>query len=167
MANTYTLIEAKTLGSTTASVAFTSIPQTYTDLVLNYSIRGTNGDGFRGIRLSVNGSTANLSVRQLQGLGSGTPGSYTGTNDIGAGNTAGSTSNTFAPGQIYFSNYTSSNSKSFSGETASETNATFAILQKYSGLYSSSSAISSLGISFDANDIAANSSFYLYGIKNS
>ena len=167
MATTYTLIDKSILGSNQSSVTFSSILSTYTDLMLSYSVRGTNVDGFRGLRLSVNGSTANLSVQQLQGLGSGTPGSYTGTNDIGAGNTAGSTSNTFTSGQIYFTNYTSSNNKSFSGETAGETNATFAILQMYGGLYSSSSAISSLSIAFDVGQIVSGSSFYLYGIKNS
>jgi hypothetical protein len=167
MATTYTLIDKTILTGNQASVTFSSISNTYTDILFSYSIRGTNVDSFRGLRLSVNGSTANLSVRQFQGLGSGTPGSYTGTNDIGAGNTAGSTSNTFTSGQIYFTNYTSSNNKPFSGETASENNASLAILQMYAGLFNSSSAISSLGISFDANDIASGSSFYLYGIKNS
>jgi len=167
MATTYTLIDKTILTGNQASVTFSSISNTYTDILLSYSIRGTNGDGFRGLRLSVNGSTANLSVLQLQGFGSGTPGSYTGANDIGAGNTAGSTGNTFTSGQIYFTNYTSSNNKPFSGETAAETNATFSVLQIYAGLYSSSSAISSLGIAFDADSLVANSTFYLYGIKNS
>jgi hypothetical protein len=167
MANTYTLIEAKTLATATASITFSSIPATYTDLQLSYSVRGNNVDSIRGLRLSVNGSTANLSVRHIQGLGSGTPGSYTGTNDIGAGNTANSTSNIFTSAQIYFSNYTSSSSKPFSGETASEANATFAALQMYAGLFDSSSAISSIGIAFDANDLVQYSTFYLYGIKNS
>ena len=118
------LITSVTVGSGgAASVTLPvtgTIPSTYTDLQLSYSVRGSNVDSFRGLRLSINGSTSNLSVRQLQGLGSSTPGSYTGTNDIGAGNTSGSTSNTFTSGQIYFLNYTSSNNKSFSGETASE-----------------------------------------------
>jgi hypothetical protein len=34
MANTYTLIESQVLGSAAASVTFSAIPATYTDLVL-------------------------------------------------------------------------------------------------------------------------------------
>jgi hypothetical protein len=166
-ATNYESIATVTVSTAVSSITFSSIPATYKDLLLSYSVRGNNADSIRGLRLSVNGSTANLSVRHIQGLGSGTPGSYTGTNDIGAGNTAGSTSNTFTSAQIYFSNYTSSSNKPFSGETTSEANTTFAAIQVYAGLFSSSSAISSLGISFDADNMVTNSTFYLYGINNS
>jgi hypothetical protein len=39
MANTYTLIESQVLGSSAASVTFSAIPATYTDLVLKFSSR--------------------------------------------------------------------------------------------------------------------------------
>jgi hypothetical protein len=37
MANTYTLIASNTLGASAASVTFSAIPSTYTDLVVRYS----------------------------------------------------------------------------------------------------------------------------------
>jgi hypothetical protein len=169
MSTNMELITSVTVGSGgAASVtlpATGTIAATYTDLLVTYSIRGDNGDSFRGMRLSVNGSTANLSVKQIQGLGSGSLSSFTATNDIGAGNTAGSTSSTFTSGQIYFPDYASSNNKAFSGETASENNASLAIAQMYAGLWNSTSAITSIGIAFDVGNIIQGSTFYLYGIS--
>ena len=49
MATTYTLITSQTLASSAASVTFSSIPSTYTDLVLRVSARTDNAavsDGF-------------------------------------------------------------------------------------------------------------------------
>jgi hypothetical protein len=64
--NTYTPIATTTLGSNTASYTFSSIPGTYTDLVLVYSGTGDNGD----LYLQFNGDTAtNYSVVGFYGNG--------------------------------------------------------------------------------------------------
>lgn len=47
--STYTLISSNTLGSDTATVTFSSIPQTYTDLHLVVSSRCTGGNNSPGI----------------------------------------------------------------------------------------------------------------------
>jgi len=66
--NTYESIATQTLGSAAASVTFTSIPSTYTDLVLVFA--GTNSANSEGT-LQVNGDTAtNYSATVLDGNGS-------------------------------------------------------------------------------------------------
>lgn len=64
----YELIEAKTLGTATASVTFTSIPQTYTDLVLVLLVGASTGGN--AMKLELNGDTAsNYSTTYLAGNG--------------------------------------------------------------------------------------------------
>jgi len=58
MANTYTLIESQVLGSSAASVTFSAIPATYTDLVLRYSARHNNAFSISQVLITFNGDTA-------------------------------------------------------------------------------------------------------------
>ena len=72
MASTYTPIATQTLGSAASSVTFSSIPGTYTDLVvvcnsgvtasggyvLSMQLNGDTGTNYSGTRLSGNGSAA-------------------------------------------------------------------------------------------------------------
>lgn len=69
MAKTYTPIATQTIGSPAASVTFSSIPGTYTDLVLVAA--GTLTSGTDNIALQFNGDTAtNYSVTYILGDGS-------------------------------------------------------------------------------------------------
>ena len=167
MANTYTLIEAKTLGSAAASVTFSSIPQTYTDLQLFYSARTTFADTQEDFKMTVN--STNTTYRRLYGSGSAT-GSLSGSDSlIGFVNSDTSTSNTFANGSVYIPNYASTTTyKSISSDSVTENNATAAYSQLLAALYSSNTAITSLTFS-SANgaNIMTNSTFYLYGLSNS
>ena len=66
MANTYTLISSVTVGSGGASsIEFTSIPSTYTDLLLNFSGRSNTNQASGGFacKIEFNGSSSNLSAR--------------------------------------------------------------------------------------------------------
>jgi hypothetical protein len=69
MAITYTPIATQTLGSAAASVTFSSISGTYTDLIL--IISGTNTAGGENLLLQFNSDTgSNYSRTQLTGNGS-------------------------------------------------------------------------------------------------
>jgi len=90
------LIESKTLGSDTASLEFTSIPQTYDDLVILFSFRSNRATFLDIILAQFNGSSANLSYRTLEGTGSAVS-SYTSTEFMaGASTGTSATSNTFS-----------------------------------------------------------------------
>lgn len=66
---TYALIESKTLGSATSSIAFTSIPAIYTDLLLvcNY---GLSADADSRFYLNNESTGTNYSMTNLRGNGS-------------------------------------------------------------------------------------------------
>ena len=71
MPATYTLIASNTLSSSAASVTFSAIPATYTDLVLRWSSRTDNASVVDVVLLEFNasGGTA-YSTRRIIGTGS-------------------------------------------------------------------------------------------------
>ena len=67
MATTYSLISSVTVGSgSAATIGFTSIPATYTDLLLSYSARIDQTGIVRQVDISFNGSTSNFSGVYMQ-----------------------------------------------------------------------------------------------------
>lgn len=174
MANTYTLISSNVLASSAASVTFSAIPATYTDLVVRYSMRSTNANNGPSNQLvRFNGSSAaNYSQTTLLGISS-TPLSTRETNEtrfltyaVGGG----STSNTFSNNEIYIPNYAGSTNKVASNFDVSENNSSTDFqwgvgVRAY--LRSVTAAITSITIDGNGDNIASGSSFYLYGIKNS
>jgi hypothetical protein len=169
MPSTYTLISSNVLASSAASVTFSAIPATFTDLVVRYSLRlspsqlidtftiGTNitGSIYSTIRLSGNGSAASSSVAQ-----SGASAFTSGFTNAGT-----STADTFTSGEIYIPSYLASTAKPVSQAIFMETNGATAYIQAQAHLLNSTSAINS--ITFSNNTFVSGSSFYLYGIKNS
>ena len=172
MATTYTLISSNVLSSSAASVTFSSIPSTYTDLVLKVSARGDAAGGSNEINLLINGSTASTySNTNLFGDGSGTAGSNRESNSariqmfVTDGSTA--TANTFSSHEVYVPNYAGSANKVVSSFNAQE-NATGAstYISATASLRSNTDAVTSLTVVPQSNFVSG-SSFYLYGIKNS
>ena len=167
MANTYELIEAKTLTTTTASVTFSSIPQTYTHLLLKTSLRytGTNADA---VKMLFNNSASNYTAKWLEGSGASTSSGSQFFQGIWI-DTVGSSTNasTFSNAETYIPNYAGSNYKSASTDLVTENNATTAYMDIVAGLWSDTSAITSLVISPLTYSFSSGSTFYLYGIKNS
>jgi hypothetical protein len=159
------LIETKTLGSTTATVTFASIPTSFTDLVVLISGRCTRAEVSNNLFMYVNGDTdaGDYSTRILDGSGSGVS-SSTG-QSAGVLASANATANTFANIQITIPNYQSSTAKSFSVDAVSENNATAAIQRLVAGLYTPTDTITSLVFDpANATDFVAGSTFSLYGV---
>jgi hypothetical protein len=166
MANTYTLIASSTVGSGgAADVTFSSIPSTYTDLLVKYSARTSNAANGGNVSVEFNGSTASFTGRYIAGTGS-TVVSGTLTNYFGYSNAATSTSNIFSNTEVYIPNYAGSNNKSFSIDTVYENNASAANSILNAGLWSNTDAITSIKL-IGQSAFDQYSSFYLYGIKNS
>lgn len=164
MANTYTLIASSTVGSGgAANIEFTSIPSTYTDLLLKISLRGSFAGVADNITLTINNSAI------------GTPKSVFGNGASAVSNAdpfvytaSTATASTFGNGEIYIPNYTSSNNKSISADTVSENNATTAYTFLTAALWSNSAAITSIKLApADGGTWNQYSTAYLYGIKNS
>jgi hypothetical protein len=176
MANTYTLISSNTLSSSAASVTFSSIPATYTDLVVRISARLSNGGATDAVLdVELNGSTAaNYSNTNLRGDGSTAASNrYSTTTAFPywrftySMNGSATTANTFNNGEIYLPNYTSSTNKVGSNFSVLENNATAAGINAGAGLWQVTSAISQIKLTSSSDLFASGSSFYLYGIKNS
>ena len=170
MANTYVAIATVTVGSGgAANIEFTSIPQTYTDLVILLSSRTDQAANNDDRSMRFNGSSSGYSNRTVYGTGSsalsGAP--YSDRAYIGSINAGTSTSNTFSNTQIYIPNYTSSNYKSVSSETVQENNATQAFAVCIASLWSNTSAITSIILSYGTGNWVQYSTATLYGIKNS
>jgi hypothetical protein len=176
MATTYTLITSQTLASSAASVSFTSIPGTYTDLMLRISSRTTNSSTSSYLIPTWNTDTAtNYSNTMFytndgSSVGAGIESSVSpSTNNYNTRtNGAGSTSNTFAYAEIYIPFYTSSQNKQIFQFGCEENNATGGIfLCMIASSWRNTSSISQLSLTPYGTDIfVANSSFYLYGISN-
>jgi len=175
MANTHTLIYSSTAGSGgTSSFDFTSIPSTYTDLLLKISIRSSSSVGtYDPVKIKINGSATNITVRDIyatgSSVGSEAPGS-TDANIISYSSNSANTSNAFGSLEIYISNYASTSyAKSISADGVSETNGAGAILTLTSSLWNSTSAINAVNIGpyLGGSTWAQYSTASLYGIKNS
>lgn len=169
MATTFELIEAKTVGSGgIASITFTSIPSTFTDLVLKIS-GATNRTDFDSFKVRFNGSSSSYSGKVLYGGGSGSGASFAGqTTYLSFIAANGSNySSTFSSTDIYIPNYLSSNNKSTSTDSVTEANATGAEMGLSAGLWSNTSAITSISVEPNVGSlILQHSTFYLYGVKN-
>ncbi len=177
MAKAFELIASSTVGaSNVSSISFTSIPQTYTDLMLEVSGRTTNwGYSYNNLYLSINGtpSGSSYSNRILYAVGT-TAGSFNqlGTSQllIGATPSTAGTASTFSNTTCYLPNYTGSNKKSASSDGASERNSTTngdIFLSLIAGLWDSTSAITSLYLTSDSSDFVQYTSAYLYGVISS
>jgi hypothetical protein len=173
MLTTYEAIATVTVGSGgSAGFDFTSIPSTYTDLLLALSMRSADAVFMRGVNFQFNGSSSSIySYRQLYGESIGV-GSYAETNiaNTYAGQMPGTsgTASTFANTMIYVPNYAGSSNKSAFVDSTSEinSNSNYA-LNLIANLWASTSAINRVYVYPNSGNFAQHSTATLYGIKNS
>jgi len=169
MANTYVKIATVSVGAGGAStIDFTSIPSTYTDLVLVGSVRSSNANNYGDIFFTFNGATTNRSARYLEGSGSAAASSSQTTMGAGSGQGNSATANTFGNFQLYVPNYAGSTNKSSSADGVGENNATQAYASLYANLWSSTAAINQITIVPLATfNFVQYSTATLYGISKS
>ena len=171
MALTYVTIATVTVGSGgAANIEFTSIPATYTDLLIKASIRTTDSSVVDTVGISFNSNASNYSWRRLRGNGTNvTSTNASGENDVETGYATAdtATASTFGNLEFYIPNYASSNYKSFSSDGVSENNATEAYTGLWASLWSNTSAITSVKlIPVTGANFKQYSTATLYGIKN-
>ncbi len=158
MAATYTPIASVTLGANAPSVTFSSIPQTYTDLILVF--QGiTTAATTENIWCTYNSDSSSL---------------YSWTRVVGDGSSASSARSSGQTYQIiadtdlnqmnsitHFMNYsnTTTNKTAISRSNSSGLRASL-----YVDLYRSTSAISSITLTMSSGNFASGSTFNLYGI---
>jgi hypothetical protein len=166
------LISSVTVGGGGASIIeFTSIPGTYTDLLVQLSHRDAySSDTSISILIRVNSNSGSIyTSRMLRGSGS-TVTSVTNsstslivTSNFGQSNST--TANTFSNNNFYFPNYTSSSNKAVAFEGVAETNGAAIGQFLTAGQMSTTSAISSVQLyTGGGSTFMQYSTAYLYGI---
>lgn len=169
MPNTFTLIASYTATGSVSSIDFTSIPGTYTDLVLKLSTRQSRSEVASNIGIQFNSSSSNLSSRYLIGTGSAATSTAFGSTILFGNSTAATaTASTFANSEVYIPNYAGSTNKSVSADSVTENNASNANAILSAGLWSDTAAITSISIvSLSSDNFVQYSTAYLYGIVKS
>lgn len=169
---TFTQIgSAVTVGAGGASsITFSSIPATYTDLVLKLSGRlATSGyDSSPWVigRIFINGTQA-TSGRLLYGTGSAT-GSDGNASAMFVTDTD-ATASTFSSAELYLPNYLSSTNKSMSVDVVTENNGTAALAGLQAVLSTVTAAVTSITIepsNASGINFAQYTTAYLYGVSN-
>jgi len=164
MPNTYTLIEAKTLTSNQSAIEFTSIPQTYTDLLVKFSGRSTRAT-FADVVIRFNASTTGF-VNARYGASGASP--FSNSSEWTNFSSDAASANVFSNIDYYVFNYTTSKYKTWSVDNSGENDGTGFVTTLGCGTWENTAAITSLKL-FDiadssTNNLKTNSTAYLYGI---
>jgi hypothetical protein len=173
MANTFIKIATVTVGAAgAASIDFTSIPSTYTDLCIKVSARDARAVVASSIVLQINGSTASSGIyRRIYGDGTSAFSDYSsGDTTVQSGHSDGNsaTANTFGNVEIYIPNYAGSANKTFLSDGVAETNATTTFMSLVAGIWANTAAITQITIKpATAVNFLQYSTATLYGIKSS
>lgn len=165
MAATYERIATTTLSSATVSYTFTSIPSTYTDIVMVSSILGVSSESYSP-RIILNSDSANnYSVSYIYATGSASAGGrqsnatfmYIG--QLVGYPTTGNPINIIT----HFQNYSNTTTLK---TVLSRSNSANTDLDAIAGLWRSTSAINSINIQFQSGtNMQIGTTFTLYGIK--
>jgi hypothetical protein len=159
MPATYEPIQTYTLSANTSSITFSSIPGTYTDLVLIANSGQVTADGFYGIRFNGDSNT-NYSNTQILGNASTIISNSNNSTNIGYVHSTneGSVEDTLV---INIPNY--QNTNVFKNILSRSNSKSYRVVLSLS-MWRSKSAITSVTLSGGSN-LLSGSTFTLYGIK--
>jgi hypothetical protein len=157
-----TLISTTTVGaSSVATVVFSSIPQTGTDLLLVGSARSSNANGLIFIQLNAIGGTG--TGKNLRGTGSSVLTASGGEQYLRSN--SGDTASTFSNFSIYIPNYTTTADKTLSIDGVTENNASLAFASIAGVSISTGAAVTTLTIKDNnSGSLVQYSTFSLYTI---
>lgn len=158
MAITYEPIATTTLSTTATSVTFSSIPGTYTDLVIASAIISNSTSNDTKVQFN-NDTNSNYSMTRMYGEASAASDRSTNATSMHLGRN----STTATPNIFHIMNY--SNTTTYKTALGRSGFATGIVLANV-GLWRSTSAITSVTILITGGDtFSANSTFTIYGIK--
>ena len=159
---TFTLIAAATASGSSPILSFSTIPSTYTDLVLKFSLR-SDTTGVTNFNVTLNSTSP--TQRNLEASSST---ASSNTNTVNYAPASGSTASTYTNGELYIPNYLSTVAKSVSLDNATENNAAGGNrLELTAKLYSSvTSAVTSIALTDIYGNWTNLSTAYLYGVSN-
>lgn len=177
MALTYEVLGTTTLGSNTQFITFSSIPQTYTDLILHLKARGTRaGFVYQDVLGTLSGFSDSMFGQYIGGQG-GTMGAGNITDRFwfvvpAAGNAA---TNYWSVNELYLYSYSNAITPATSGTpkmlqieegysgTSTATSATNAILRSL--IFTRNDAVTSITFGTQTDAFLAGTYCVLYGIK--
>jgi hypothetical protein len=157
--STYEKIATTTLGSASATITFSSISGSYTDLVLIATVKLTSSDTDRLI-LQFNGDTgSNYSITYM--TGDGTSASSGRSSNASEMNFYNQSTSNFCANIINIMNYSNSTTrKTVMGRTSNAAYSTFYTI----GLWRNTASITQVDVK-SPNSFTSGSTFTLYGIK--
>lgn len=157
MPSTYTPIATNTLGSATASVTFSSISGSYTDIVIQGSFAPTAGGVPFDLRFNGD-TTTNYSVTRLENAGSNR------SNNLAYGEIGYTNNTNFEAFTVQLQNYSNATTfKTYLARSGDVGTAVYAIV----GLWRKTpEAINSITIRCNGSTFVAGSTFTLYGVKS-
>lgn len=169
-APTYKAIAKTVLTGTQNNIDFTSIPATYTDLLLVVSGRSSGSGTSQSIYLSCNYATTGYGSTTFIAIESNgsTVTSDTYANQGGIPG-SGSTSNTFGNAEFYLADYAGSTQKSINSTVINESNTgtITARIRTTAALLNDTNPITTIRVVDSGGGFVSGSRFDLYGIKNS
>jgi hypothetical protein len=162
--NTYAALKTTTVGTSTPSVIIDNIPQDYTDIVLVASVQASSsGQGLTMQFNGDNGSGSLYSNTALRGNGSVVV-SFRQTSNTNCllSNIAEPPTTGFG---VYTANFQSYSNTSIYKEIIVRSNSASFGTETFIDLWRNTNAISSVQVSISSGNIAAGSTFTVYGIK--
>lgn len=170
---TYSAIATTSLtGAAQTNIEFTSIPSSYTDLLVMVSARSTRSATQDQLLYKFNDNTSNLRFLTLEGRsGYTSPNviSFTDSTVLYGGAMPGSTmtASVFGSAMIYIPNYASSNGKTSAVDIVSEGNTSQTYMTVSANYWDNSSAITKITLYWETSgsQFAQYSTASLFGIK--
>lgn len=167
MASTYDAIATTTLGTATASITFSSIAASWTDLRLVISAVSDAGGAGSGLRIQYNNDTAtNYNFTEIYGTGAANATAFAASNDYPGLTNAASLSTTIPMlATVDIFSYTGSLYKTNLSTVSNDLNSTSGRIEYMVGMWRSTAAITSIKI-YSANpNLGIGTIATLYGIK--